>query len=70
MSLNSNDATIWERQGHEWKQTETLTEVRTLNTYAKTRLFYGTSYDVARQADHLHRLGPQLEPYRHLRPGP
>lgn len=28
VSLNSNDATIWERQGHEWKQTETLAEVR------------------------------------------
>ena len=27
VSLNSNDATIWERQGHEWKQTETLAEV-------------------------------------------
>ncbi|EPT04123.1 actin protein ARPC3 [Fomitopsis schrenkii] len=26
VSLNSNDATIWERQGHEWKQTETLAE--------------------------------------------
>lgn len=28
VSLNSNDATIWERQGNEWKQTEILAEVR------------------------------------------
>jgi len=26
VSLNSKDATIWERRGHEWKQTETLSE--------------------------------------------
>ncbi len=67
VSLNSNDAQIYTRQGAEWVHTVTLSEVGPPCQSTAYRSL--SSWTAARQADHLGRLGPELQPHRHCLAG-
>ena len=62
VSLNSKDVEIFSKVKGDWKATEILSEVLAVRSYPAPPQLTGR---IARQIDHLHRLGTEFEQDRH-----
>lgn len=65
VSLNSNEAAIYSYQGNDWVPESTLAEVRE-NSLLNSQRHDLNDLGLARQSDHVHRLGKTYEPHCYL----